>query len=233
MRKPSPSMIVALVALFLALSGVGVAANGGNFILGHTNSASLNTVLSAPVAGGKALQVSNLNKSNAASTALGLNVASGHAPFTVNSGVKVANLNADTLDGIDSSGFVQGRGTLLANRMVFLPTNGKTLLTIPGLGLLQAGCGQSYAAVDWYNDTGGDVDVWWDDFNSHFNGTVAPNSNFITVVDTSAGTDGGTLSLGVGNDPNARRTALLHVFALQTSSSAPCGFQVQGTLWTS
>ena len=110
MRKPSPAMIVALVALFVALSGVGVAANGGSFILGHSNSATLNTVLSAPVAGGKALQVTNNNTSNAASTALGLNVAAGHAPFTVNSGVKVANLNADTLDGVDSSALIQGKG---------------------------------------------------------------------------------------------------------------------------
>jgi len=105
MRKPSPSMIVALLALFVALSGVGMAANGGTFILGHTNSASNSTSLSAPVAGGKALQVTNNNTSNAASTALGLNVASGHAPFTVNSSFKVANLNADMLDGIDSKAF--------------------------------------------------------------------------------------------------------------------------------
>jgi hypothetical protein len=98
-------MIVALLALFVALSGVGMAANGGNFILGHSNSASLNTSLSAPVAGGRALQVTNNNTSNAASTALGLTVATGHAPFTVNSGVKVTNLNADTLDGLDSSAF--------------------------------------------------------------------------------------------------------------------------------
>ena len=102
MHKPSPSMIVALVALFVALSGVGVAANGGNFILGHTNSATLNTALTAPVAGGKTLQVTNNNTTNAASTALGLNVAAGHAPFTVNSSVKVSSLNADKLDGLDS-----------------------------------------------------------------------------------------------------------------------------------
>ena len=103
MRKPSPSMIVALASLFVALSGVGVAATGGNVILGHANSANNRTSLSAPVAGGKALQVTNNDTSSAASTAVGLNVAAGHAPFTVNSGVKVANLNADRLDGFDSS----------------------------------------------------------------------------------------------------------------------------------
>ena len=68
MRKPSPSMIVASVALFVALSGAGIAANGGDFLLGRANTASLNTSLSASVAGGKALQVTNNNTSNASST---------------------------------------------------------------------------------------------------------------------------------------------------------------------
>jgi hypothetical protein len=93
MRVPSPSMVVALAALFVALGGVGVAATGGNFILGEPNSASTPTSLNAPVASGRALTLTNLNTATG-STALGLNVASGHAPFTVNSGVKVANLNA-------------------------------------------------------------------------------------------------------------------------------------------
>ncbi len=87
-----------------------------------------------------------------ASSALRLNVASGHPPFTVNSATRVPSLNADLLDGrdstyflpktgkaanadkldgIDAMGFVQGRGTALANRIVFVPTASKTLLTIP------------------------------------------------------------------------------------------------------
>src|SRR5437899_1648391 len=45
MRVPSPSMIVALAALFIALGGVGVAATGGNFILGQSNSADQPTAL--------------------------------------------------------------------------------------------------------------------------------------------------------------------------------------------
>ena len=42
-------MLVALAALFVALGGVGVAATGGNFILGQSNAATTNTSLSAPV----------------------------------------------------------------------------------------------------------------------------------------------------------------------------------------
>src|SRR5690349_8163638 len=95
--------VVSLVALFAALGGTTYAATGGNFILGKPNSASSTSSLTAPVSG-KALQVNNTS-GGAGATALGLNVASGHAPFTVNSGTKVANLNADKLDGVDSTGF--------------------------------------------------------------------------------------------------------------------------------
>ena len=65
MRKPSPAMIVALLALFVALGGVGVAATGGNFILGQSNTATANTSLSSAVVGGKALQLTNNDASNA------------------------------------------------------------------------------------------------------------------------------------------------------------------------
>ena len=103
--RPSHGTVVAYVALFVALGGTAVAANGGNFILGQSNSAGATTSLSAPIAGKKALQATNTS-TGVGATALGLNVASGHPPFTVNSGTKVANLNADKLDGIDSTGFL-------------------------------------------------------------------------------------------------------------------------------
>jgi len=99
----SHGTVVAYVALFVALGGTTYAATGGNFILGKPNSASSTSSLTAPVSG-KALQLNNTSTA-AGATALGLNVATGHAPFTVNSGTKVANLNADKLDGIDSTGF--------------------------------------------------------------------------------------------------------------------------------
>jgi hypothetical protein len=91
---------------FIVLGGMSYAATGGNFILGQSNSASSTTALTRTgVNTGKGLQVTNTS-TGAGATALGLNVASGHAPFTVNSGTKVTNLNADKLDGIDSTGFL-------------------------------------------------------------------------------------------------------------------------------
>lgn len=104
----SPSLVISLVALFIALSGAGFAATGGNFILGGANTADRGSSLSAPAAG-KTLQLTNTNAA-AGATALGLTVAPGHAPFTVNSARKVGSLNADLLDGRDSAAFVQGPG---------------------------------------------------------------------------------------------------------------------------
>jgi hypothetical protein len=98
-------MVVALLALFVALSGVGIAATGGTFILGQPNTATTKTTLSAPVKG-KALQLTNATQ-QAESTALALTVAAGHAPLTVNSAARVANLNVDTIDGVDSAVFLR------------------------------------------------------------------------------------------------------------------------------
>jgi len=111
MRKPSPAMIVALFGLFVGLGGVGIAANGQSLILGSTtNSATSKTVLTAPI-DDHVLQLTNTNTGKNA-TALGLSVASGHTPFTVNTQRKVANLNADQLDGKDASAFLPSSGTV-------------------------------------------------------------------------------------------------------------------------
>jgi hypothetical protein len=104
--RPSPAMLVALVALFLALGGPGYAATGGNFVLGVVNTATSSTSLSASGTTPKALAVTNTSTASG-STALALTVPSGHQPLTVNRSTRVANLNADWLDGIDSTGFVR------------------------------------------------------------------------------------------------------------------------------
>ncbi len=57
LHRPSPAMVVALIALFVALGGTALAATGGNFILGKSNSASTATQLSSGA--GNALKVSD------------------------------------------------------------------------------------------------------------------------------------------------------------------------------
>jgi hypothetical protein len=127
--------VVGYIALFVALGGTSYAATGGNFILGNPNTAGKQTTLSAsPAFAGKTLQVTNTSTA-AGATALGLSVGSGRPPFTVNSGTKVAKLNADLLDGADSSAFlsrskvkwarVEANGTLGAHSGVTLVTHGE------------------------------------------------------------------------------------------------------------
>jgi hypothetical protein len=95
----SPAFVVSLLALFLALTGLGYAATGGSLILGRQNTASRGTTLRSR--GGPTLALSNTAGKPAAS----FNVQRGKPPFAVNSRTKVTGLNADLLDGIDSSAF--------------------------------------------------------------------------------------------------------------------------------
>jgi hypothetical protein len=90
--------VMVTVLAFVVLGGTTLAATGGNFILGQPNSASSTTALSAGTTG-PAFRATNTSTGTAGS----FNVASGHPPFTVNSGTKVTNLNADKLDGKDST----------------------------------------------------------------------------------------------------------------------------------
>jgi hypothetical protein len=83
-----------------ALAGTGV---GARFDLGKTNTVNAVTKLVGSVAG-PSLQLDN-NSTNAAATALDLQVEPGKAPMKVNSDAKVANLNADKIDGKDSTQF--------------------------------------------------------------------------------------------------------------------------------
>jgi hypothetical protein len=85
-----------------ALAGTGV---GARFQLGQTNTVNAITKLVGTVAG-PSLQVDN-NSTNAAATALDLQVEPGKAPMKVNSDAQVANLNSDKLDGKDSTQFQQ------------------------------------------------------------------------------------------------------------------------------
>jgi hypothetical protein len=104
MRQPSlmaATAALSVSALFFSLGGAGWAANGGAFILGMFNSATQGTGLGANY-NGTALALSNTS-AGAAATALTLSVAVGHPPMKVNTVTKVTNLNADYLDGIDST----------------------------------------------------------------------------------------------------------------------------------
>ena len=85
---PRPIVFALGAVTMMIVSGTAYAATGGNFLLGKSNSASTMTSLT-----------------NSAGTALSLNSKSGTAPLAVNSGTKVTNLNADSVDGVSSGSF--------------------------------------------------------------------------------------------------------------------------------
>jgi hypothetical protein len=86
---------VVMAGATAAVAGTGV---GGAFNLGQTNT------VNAPSALSGATNSAQLKVANAGTgTGVSINVAAGKAPLTVNSATKVNNLNADELDGLDSS----------------------------------------------------------------------------------------------------------------------------------
>ena len=103
-RRPSPALIVASLALFTAMGGAGYSATGGSFILGQANTATTRTSLSSNAASAT-LNVVNTSGRPAAR----FESDDGTAPFAVSNSTKVANLNTDELDGLDS-GQLKTRG---------------------------------------------------------------------------------------------------------------------------
>ena len=87
------SFAAGAVAALVLGSGTAVAATGGKFILGQANSAGSTTGLT--------------NKSG---TALALTSKAGTAPLKVSGTTKVANLNADQVDGKSSTAFASVNG---------------------------------------------------------------------------------------------------------------------------
>src|SRR5262245_55983247 len=122
------STLVLVVASAIAGTGVGAV-----FKLGATSMLQGSTA-------GPMLQITNTSADTGA-TALGLNVTPGKPPFTVNSDAKVTGLDADALDGLDSSDFVQGGGSARSARAVintqaaFVP-----FMKLPGLVDVDVGC---------------------------------------------------------------------------------------------
>jgi hypothetical protein len=102
-RLPRPITVVAImVGTFVASVGLPAgAATGGNFVLGNPNDATTETKLTTPLAGA-ALHVANLSTGTGA-TALKLDTAAGKPGLQVSNTTKIAKLNADLVDGLDST----------------------------------------------------------------------------------------------------------------------------------
>src|SRR6185503_17846386 len=102
-RCLSPSLVVSITAMIISLGGAGYSATGGTFILGQSNTASTQTRLVTPLSGA-AFRIDNTSTA-ASATGMAIVTNGARPPFAVTSSVKVSRLNADKLDGLDSTQF--------------------------------------------------------------------------------------------------------------------------------
>jgi hypothetical protein len=111
-----------------AIAGTGV---GGVFNLGKTNKVNAGSTLKGSTSG-KTLQLTNTGTG----TGLGVTVGAGKAPITVNAGAgKATNLNADKLDGLESSAFIKASAVTRIAPITTPPT-GPLAATIATIGPL-------------------------------------------------------------------------------------------------
>lgn len=107
-RRAATVAAVAVLAVVIVPQVVGGTGVGAVLNLGKTNAVSATTTLTGS-ASGKMLQVTDTG----IGSALSLTTKTTVAPMKVNSSVKVVNLNADKLDGVDSTGFLQPSGKVV------------------------------------------------------------------------------------------------------------------------
>jgi hypothetical protein len=181
---------ISLVALVFAMSGTAVAATGGDFLLGKSNTATA---------------VSSLT--NSKGTALSLTAAPTAPPLKVSNNALVPKLNASFVGNIPASGFVQGGGTDVDARAA-LGTGGNRNFLVTGAAVVGAFCdvGGTGATLTFSSETGGNAQViWWDKDGTSdiaFGGgtesvSVSPvsESPYVVVVQMDNGTSISTYTL--------------------------------------
>lgn len=251
-----------VIAVSSALAGTGV---NGVFNLGETNSVDQQTILSGATPNGTGesqLQVTDTlaagapavgaqNQSSAPTvrmqnkgggSAAQFIVGAAKAPFTVSNKNKVVNLNADLLDGIDSTGFTQGAGHFYSNRGAALEAstpNVDQALVIPNLGELDIYCGNTGYAVKFLNSSGVLLDVVstvalapdavppGTSSDPHLARQLLANGGNDTLVTNTTGLVDGTITVGKDTGPT-QLLGTIH-FTGELDSNV-CTSQAQG--WT-
>jgi hypothetical protein len=131
----TPSLVISLLALFVALGGTAIAATGGNFVLGQSNTASTKTQLASGVTTAGALAVINTGGRPAANFISNTGIPS----ISVSNAAKIQNLNADKLDGVDSTGFYKVNQKVANAAQADSATNAAALGGIRASGFVQGG----------------------------------------------------------------------------------------------
>jgi hypothetical protein len=144
----SPSMVVALIALAIALGGTAYAAtqiNGAQIKNGTIT--------------GKKLKKHTLTGTQVNVAKLGKVPSAASADHASTAGSASTAANATTLGGVGASEFVQGGGQIYTNGATEPEsTSDKNVMTIPGLGVLSMGCNASgWTDFELSNATGDSV----------------------------------------------------------------------------
>jgi hypothetical protein len=146
-RRPSAAIVISLIALFFAMSGTAVAATGGDFILGKSNTAASVSALA-----------------NSKGTALSLTAGPTAAPLTVSNSTVVPKLDASELGGTPASGFVQGNGAVTFGRVSSLAHGFSDNLLGAGGSEVTGYCdvnGTGTSLLLSHDNTGNAQAVWW------------------------------------------------------------------------
>jgi hypothetical protein len=173
-----------VLGLLFGAASMAFGANGGNFILGQNNTATLLTKLTGNV-NGAAMQVVN-NNADANDTALSLSVQAGEAPMRVNSSTQVSNLNADFVDGRSASSFVANSTYRLGQGQERLGEelgDGSKVLSqscLPGDRMLSGGPASVNAASDVLDSFARDTNTWQARIND--SAVAEPGDSFTVAV---------------------------------------------------
>jgi hypothetical protein len=157
LRRPSPATVISVIALLFAMSGTAVAATGGDFILGKSNTAANTTSLS-----------------NAKGIALKLSSASTKPSLTVSNSVQVPNLNASELGGLGASAFMAGTGGV-AHSTLTVAFGDSAGVGLGGAGVgYELQCNSNGTAQSIVTALNNNSQVWW--LNKDGNGWAALNT---------------------------------------------------------
>jgi hypothetical protein len=222
-RKPSASLVVAALALFVAASGTAIAASklvsGDSLVKPHSLSGNR---LRNHTLTGTQVNLSKLGKVPSARSA-------DHAS---------AATNASRLGGSPASAYVLGGGKALSARIVVPDTttgSGQPILSLPGLGEVEIyGCnsGSIVFAAQYHNTSTQSEDLWLQETDESGGQSTTyqsvPAGGVVHLGGAYQKWHYSLLSLGSGTGKNAR-TATASVSAAWTLASKRCAFQAQAT----
>jgi hypothetical protein len=164
-RRPSAAIVISLIALFFAMSGTAVAATGGDFLLGKSNTATNVTRLT-----------------NTTGTALSVTAAPTSPPLRVSNSSLIPNLNASYVGNIPASGFVQGGGTDVDARVALNGGSSHNFLET-SQAIVDAYCdvAGTGASLTFSSATGDSAQVIWWNKDGASNITFGGHTETVTV----------------------------------------------------